>query len=204
MGLSHWALPTVSFDVNAPTRKKEKKLWRHSLLISRLQQRSLICIRELIMIFSSAIIFLLFWPRLVEDEEAGNSNRTWSLSLFFSDSLLCECMCVYCLASIYARSTRRATTIMSVGNDRWIRLVLMTSAVLFHFFGRLLHPPRHEYRWGRAVFRGGCVRLFSCRASFNTNSLCISININVTCTVYDVAYFLLFWGGALFGFFRFV
>lgn len=45
-----------------------------------------------------------------------------------------------------------------------------------------------EYRWGRAaVFRVGpvglCVCDFSCRASFNTNSLCISININITCTV---------------------
>lgn len=140
-------------------RKKRKETLASFTLISRLQQRSLIiCIREVIMIF----IFCLFWPRLVEDEEAGNSNRTRSpIALLFGQFVLCECI-VWRLSTTWAPSTRRATTIMSVGNDRWIRLVLMTSAVVFHFFGRLLHPPRQmnidgvvllSFGWGR----WGCV-----------------------------------------------
>jgi hypothetical protein len=60
----------------------------------------------------------LFWPRLVEDEEAGNSNRTRSpIALLFGQFVLCECI-VWRLSTTWAPSTRRATTIMSVGNDR--------------------------------------------------------------------------------------
>lgn len=160
--LSHWALPTVSFDVNVPTRrwKKRKETLASFTLISRLQQRSLIiCIREVIMIF-------YFLPFLASARRRRRSRKFQSNAVPYRSSFRTVCaLRVYRLASIYnmrAYSTRRATTIMSVGNDRWIRLVLMTSAVVFHFFGRLLHPPRQmnidgvvllSFGWGR----WGCV-----------------------------------------------
>lgn len=161
-------------------RKKRKETLASFTLISRLQQRSLIiCIREVIMIF----IFCLFWPRLVEDEEAGNSNRTRSpIALLFGQFVLCECI-VWRLSTTCApivQGGRRplcqwGTTDESV--SFWWRQLSCSISLAVYF---ILHA-----RWismgSCCCLSGGalCVCDFSCRASFNTNSLCISININI-------------------------
>jgi hypothetical protein len=84
MGLFHWALPTVSFDVNAPTKKKRNS---SPVSSSRLQNSNMhsktVCDYDFYFHFP----FSPFWPRrFVEEEEAGNSNN--GPIALLSDSLL--------------------------------------------------------------------------------------------------------------------
>lgn len=119
MGLSLIG-PCQQFLLMLMSRQEDEKKKEETLapftLISRLQQRSLIiCIREVIMIF-------YFLPFLASARRRRRSRKFQSNAVPYRSSFRTVCaLRVYRLASIYnmrAYSARRATTIMSVGNDR--------------------------------------------------------------------------------------